>query len=125
MTDKQMILGLIKVMGLNWNQVKEHFAKLRKEMQEGKAPLMDSFPEVFKMAYLFRTPIERETKVMESIIIDVLADREMDDRYYQFLAEDMQLYKEVDECVAGKEKAEVQRILDELRDDMEASGEFD
>lgn len=125
MISKELFFNLVKYAPFNWEQIMEQVAEMRLGMQQNNAPLLRDFPEIFTKVYIFRIPITRETKIMEAFVVDILDDGDMDGRYFQFLAEDKELYKEVDECVAGTKKDEVQRILDELRDDMEASGEFD
>ena len=102
-----------------WQEFKNSIMEVRNELVCGNAPLLKNFPDIFKLVYLYITPIEKETKVIEGIIIDD------DGENYLMISEDGRIYTDTLDCVAGKDRDEVQRILDDIRTDMERSGEFD
>lgn len=117
----EILKGFVKVSG--WDMVKEAQQNVREQMEEDKAPVLEEFPNILKLVYLYPTPIKKETKVLEAIVFDRTSEDENGD--YQMIAEDGEVYTDTLDCVAGANKDEVQRILDELREDMIASGEIE
>ena len=103
-----------------WDVVKQTTAHVREVNKDDD--VYKEYPAMLKLVYLYPTPIEKDTKVIEAVVIGHTEDEDGD---YQMIAEDGEIYTDTLDCVSGKNRDEVQRILDELRDDMIASGEIE
>ncbi len=114
---------LLKKM-MSWQDITGWAKDIRQQMEEWQAPLLRDFQEILEKVYLYEQPIKRDTKVIEGIVLD--REFNIDNDYdLKIFGEDGVMYYDTDDCVCGKDRDEVQRILDELRDDMEISGDFD
>ena len=117
----QLMGDFVKDFG--FDMVKKGCAHVRAvNIEEDEDGVYKQYPAMLTLAYLYPTPIKKDTKVIEAVVIGHTED---EDGYYQMIAEDGKVYTDTLDCVSGVNKDEVQRILDELREDMIASGEIE
>ena len=111
---------LCKAVG--FEKVVEVCDAIRKKMDDG---YLKEYWYIYKHCYFYEQPIKRETSVLRGVILERYTNERHGEPFFRFLGEDGFIHNDDDDCVMGESKEKIETYLEELREDMEASGEFD
>ena len=115
---KVLIEELCNIAG--YEKVNEVCCKLRKKMDIG---YLKEYWYMYKQCYYYETPITKDTKVMQGVILERYTKVRHGEPFYRFFGEDGRMHDDED-SVMGESKENIERYLNEIRDDMERDGEL-
>ena len=111
---------LVKAVG--FDKVMEVCDEIRKKMDAG---YLKEYWYIYKHCYFYVMPIKQDTAVMRGIILERYTKERHGESYFRFLGEDGLIHNDDDDCVMGESKEKIETYLKELREDLEADGEFE
>ncbi len=97
-----------------YEKVKEVCCKLRKKMDVG---YLKEYWYMYKLCYYYDTPITKETKVMQGVILERYTKERHGEPFYRFFGEDGMMHDDED-SVMGETREKIETYLNEIRDDM-------
>ena len=116
---KVFVEELCKVAG--YSKVNEICSNLRKKMDDG---YLKEYWYIYKPCFFYVQPITRDTKVMQGIILERYTKERHGEPYYRFFGEDGEFHNDDDDCVMGDSREKIETYLNEIRDDLIASGDI-
>lgn len=102
-----------------WDERKREIQDYRRVWADVDKQFFKKNPAVLRVCYFFRLPVDENTEVMEGIVTNDMWKDTWDEWQYVILGSDGEEYYDTETCIMGKNKKEVERIMNEWKESLD------